>query len=102
MGGFGTWALAIAQPTRFAAILPVCGGGDPAKVSVLKDLPIWVVHGDADPIVPISQSQGMVDALKAAGAKDLRFDVLPGIGHDSWTQTYSQDTVYEWFAKQHR
>ena len=31
MGGFGTWALAAYQPNRFAAIVPICGGGDPSS-----------------------------------------------------------------------
>jgi len=39
MGGFGTWALAIQYPHRFAAIAPICGGGDTSKVCVLKNVP---------------------------------------------------------------
>ncbi|MBI3469587.1 MAG: prolyl oligopeptidase family serine peptidase, partial [Planctomycetes bacterium] len=48
MGGFGTWSLAAAYPERFAAIVPICGGGDPASAKRLKDLPIWVFHGAKD------------------------------------------------------
>ena len=53
MGGFGPWYLAMAYPHRFAAIAPVCGGGDPDRVCVLKDLPIWTFHGAKDTVVPI-------------------------------------------------
>src|SRR5438067_11719457 len=42
MGGFGTWELASQAPQRFAAIAPICGGGNPALARRIKDLPIWV------------------------------------------------------------
>jgi predicted peptidase len=101
MGGFGTWALAIAQPKRFAAIAPICGGGDPNSVGVLKDVPVWVTHGDADPAVPISQSQEMVDALTKAGG-NVRFDIIKGGGHDVWTDVYASDAIYTWFLSHKR
>ena len=51
MGGYGTWALAARRPELFAAAVPICGGGDPATVNVLKNLPIWVFHGGLDKVV---------------------------------------------------
>src|SRR5262245_26364635 len=66
MGGFGTWALAAAYPDKFAAAVPICGGGNPADARKLKDLPIWVFHGAKDPTVPLKSSEAMVQALKAA------------------------------------
>ncbi len=99
MGGFGTWALATAQPERFAAIAPICGGGDPEEACVLAEMPIWVFHGDADPIVDISWSREMVAALRECGAENVRFTVYEGVGHDSWTRTYESPTLYEWFLK---
>src|SRR5262249_8846284 len=73
MGGFGTWALAAATPERFAAIVPICGGGNPATAARLKDLPVWVFHGAKDTTVPPKRSEAMVAALKAAGARDVKF-----------------------------
>ena len=32
MGGFGTWSLASMYPERFAAIAPVCGGGEVRQI----------------------------------------------------------------------
>lgn len=43
MGGFGAWAWAAARPERFAALAPICGGGDPDWADRLKALPVWVV-----------------------------------------------------------
>ncbi len=55
MGGFGTWSLAEKYPDRWAAIVPCCGGGDPAKAKEIKDIPCWVFQGEADPAVPVRQ-----------------------------------------------
>ncbi len=102
MGGYGTWDLAIRQPDRFAAIAPICGGGIPFLAARhLKDLPTWVFHGAKDQVVPISESERMVDALKAAGG-NVRFTVYPEAGHDSWTQAYNNPELYDWLLSHHR
>jgi len=101
MGGYGTWALAIEYPSRFAAIAPICGGGNPLKAKYIKDLPAWVFHGAKDQVVPVKSSQEMVDALKEAGG-NVQFTVYPEAGHDSWTETYDNPELYEWFLKHHR
>lgn len=100
MGGFGTWSLATAYPELFAALAPICGGGLPDFVSLLKDVPVWAFHGAEDDAVKLEAGQRMVDALRASGG-NVRFTVYPGIGHDSWTQTYDNPALYEWFL-QHR
>lgn len=101
MGGYGTWALAAAHPDRFAAIAPICGGGDPKSASKLKDLPIWVFHGAKDPTVPVARSEEMVQALKDAGA-DVKFTVYPEARHDSWTVTYDNPEFYTWLLSHKR
>ncbi len=101
MGGFGTWALAIDQPKRFAAIAPICGKGDASKVDVLKDVPTWVFHGAKDNLVPLKESQAMVDALKAAGGNP-KFTIYPEAGHDSWTETYDSAEFWKWLLDQRR
>jgi len=101
MGGFGTWEWATRNPDRFAAIAPMCGGGNTALARRLKSLPIWVFHGDADPTVPVKNSDNMVEALKAAGA-DVKYTRYPGVGHDCWTQSYNNPELFEWFLSHHR
>ena len=101
MGGFGTWALASANPERFAAIAPICGGGQPFMARRLRSLPIWVFHGAKDATVPIKMSQDMVDALKTAGA-DVKFTIYPEAGHDSWTATYDNPELFTWFLEHTR
>lgn len=101
MGGFGTWDLASRQPERFAAILPICGGGDEATAPRLTRLPIWCFHGDADTAVPVERSRGMIAAIRAAGGSP-RYTELPGVGHDSWTPAYRDPAVLDWLFAQRR
>ncbi len=101
MGGFGTWSLAASAPERFAAIAPICGGGDPATAPKLRHLAIWVFHGAKDKAVPVEKSQEMVDALKAVGA-NVRLTIYPDAEHDSWTRTYDDPQFWEWLLAQRR
>ncbi|HWE01969.1 MAG TPA: prolyl oligopeptidase family serine peptidase [Tepidisphaeraceae bacterium] len=101
MGGFGTWDLATNNPDRFAAIAPMCGGGQPALARRLKNMPIWVFHGEADGAVPFERSVEMVEALKKVG-NDVKFTSYPGVGHDCWTQSYANPDLYTWFLSHKR
>ena len=95
MGGFGTWEAIQKMPGRFAAAVPICGGGLPLGVEAAAGVPVWAFHGAMDPVVPIEMSVCMVRALRAAGG-DVRFTVYPDAGHDSWTETYADPELYTW------
>jgi predicted peptidase len=101
MGGYGSWDLAARMPERFAAVIPVCGGGDEATAPKLKALPIWCFHGDADRAVPVERSRTMVEAVKAAGGT-VKYTEYEGVGHDSWTPAYRDPATLEWLFKQRR
>jgi len=95
MGGHATWSLAIQYPERFAAIIPICAAGYPQDVYVLKDVPVWVFHGQKDDVVPITEGQQMVNALEKEGGS-VKFTIYPEAGHDAWTETYNNPEIYEW------
>jgi predicted peptidase len=101
MGGFGTWALAAYTPDRFAALVPICGGGEVLATRALTKVPIWVFHGAKDPVVPLKRSEDMVEGLKRAKAEP-KFTVYPDASHDSWTATYDNPEVWEWLFAQKR
>jgi len=101
MGSYGTWDMALEYPNRFAAIAPICGGGNPNRAGVLKKLPIWIFHGAKDEAVPLKKSQEMFDALKKVGG-DVKITIYPEASHDSWTETYNNPELYEWFLKHRR
>ncbi|MFC5404739.1 prolyl oligopeptidase family serine peptidase [Cohnella soli] len=97
MGGYGAWDLATKYPERFAAIMPLCGGGTPEKASVLAKLPVWAFHGAKDEIVPLQETLNMVEALKQCGG-NVKLTVFPDAGHDL-TDTYNDPMLYEWLLQ---
>ena len=100
MGGYGSWELAERMPERFAALVPICGGGDEAQANRLVGLPIWAWHGEADEAVPVERSRRMIAAIKQAGGTP-RYTELKGVGHDSWTAAYTgPDGVLPWMFEQ--
>lgn len=104
MGGYGTWSLALRHPQRFAAIVPICGGGRLLDILIsrgaareaMQSLGVRAFHGAKDPTVPMTESQRMVESLRRAGAKDVELTVYPEAKHDSWTETYAKPELYEW------
>ena len=100
MGGYGTWQMIEKHSDKFAAAAPICGGGNTALAKHrLKDIPIWVFHGAKDNAVPLEESEKMVKALKDSGNEQVKFTVYPEAGHDSWTETYNNPELYEWFLE---
>ncbi len=100
MGGYGTWETATRYPTLFAAIAPICGRGDPALTERIKHLPTWIFHGKKDTVVPFKHSKAMYDALKQYG--NTEFTVYPEADHDSWTESYENKRLYDWFLSHRR
>jgi predicted peptidase len=101
MGGSGTWETAARFPARFAAIVPICGSGDPLEAERLKDLPVWAFHGAKDDVVPVSGTKDVVDALRKIGGR-VRCTIYPEARHDSFTPAYATDELYTWLLEQRR
>lgn len=100
MGGYGTWVLAMKHPEEFAAIAPVCGGGDTSNAWKLRNIPVWCFHGALDNVVPIAGSENMVKAASRYNP-NVRFTVYPDKNHNSWDTTYNtSDTLYNWLLAQ--
>ncbi len=101
MGGFGTWRLAFYAPEKFAAIAPICGGGETYWAKRIARLPVWAFHGGKDPGVPVARSESMIAAIKKSGG-DAMLTIYPEAGHDAWTETYDNPKLYEWLLEQKR
>jgi len=96
-GGRGTMECADALAWSFAAIAPICGWNTRPDIGPrLRDMPIWLFHGDADPVVPVTDTLEVETALKAAGGSP-RCTIYPGVGHDSWVQAYAEPELPAWF-----
>ncbi len=101
MGGYGSWDLGTRLAERWAAVAPICGGGDELYADRLAGVPVWAWHGAADEVVPVSKSRTMIEAIRQAGGSP-QYTELPGVGHDSWTPAYTNpDGLLPWlFAQQ--
>ena len=101
MGGYGAFELALRYPDWFAALAPVCGGGDERLAARLAGLPISIWHGDADRAVPVARSERWAEALTALGeTPDVH--ILPGVGHDAWNHAYAPGGCLPWLFAQRR
>ncbi len=118
MGGNGAWGLAHDEPKMFSAIVVVCGFAGPfhdfkgivpdgrpnpyaALAHSIAALPVWIVHGDADPVVPVNDSRQMAAELKALGG-DVHYRELPGVGHNAWDDAFADPQLPVWLFQQHR
>lgn len=118
MGGNGSWYLAYHHGRRFAAVAVICGfvasrgpfagilppdTADPYQkiADAIKQLPVLIVHGEIDAVVPVSESRRMHEALSAAGAR-VRYVELPGVNHNAWDATYGSPGLVEWLFGQQR
>jgi predicted peptidase len=110
MGGYGTWDLGLKYPERFAAIAPICGGGETIapllasaqQAAARKSLGVWAFHGAKDTLVLPEESERMVNFLKRAGMPDVKLTIYPEAEHDAWTETYNNPEFYEWLLKHQR
>ena len=109
MGGFGAWLLAIQQPDRFAAVVPICGGfdGSTAELPIraaakrIAKIPQWAFHGDADDIIRVEHSRQVIGALRREGA-EVRYTEYAGVRHNSWDRAYAETELLPWLLAQRR
>ena len=100
MGGFGTWDLITRYPGRFAAAVPICGGGDTQVAAQAAKTPVWAFHSSDDPVVKVVRTRAMIDALRQAGGQP-RYTEYTSLGHHSWSKAYAEPDLLPWLFAQH-
>lgn len=101
LGGYGTWDIITRRPTTFTAAVPICGGGNTSKASLIAKTPVWAFHGDEDERVNVSESRSMIAALKKAGGQP-RYTEYKGVGHNSWERAFREPDFLSWIFAQTR
>ena len=101
MGGLGAFDLLMRRPDFFAAALPVCGGGEPSKANLIKNIPLWITHGALDNSVPVEYSRNIVAALKKEGS-NVKYTEFSTLGHFIWQETYYNNAILEWLFEQNK
>jgi predicted peptidase len=102
MGGYGTWDCLARWPEKFAAAVPICGGGDEKTISAkAAQIPLWAFHSSDDPWVDVSGSRTMVSALRRAGGNP-RYTEYDCYGHECWEPAYADPELFPWLFSQCR
>lgn len=102
LGGFGVWTTIGAYPNVFAAILPICPGGNAlSKASAIaaEDVPVWGFHGDNDNVVSYTVTTKMVGAINSCPEKPnplSKATIFPGLGHVIWDKVYKETNALDW------
>ncbi len=98
-GGTACWQLATQYPERFAAMAVICGlTPEPYAHWIDPKIGIRVYHGDADPVIPVAESDRMVARLRELG-HEVEYTRYPGVGHNSWDLAYGSPGFFEWFQQ---
>ena len=72
MGGYGTWDALARFPEKFAAAMPISGGGNKeAARTVFKGKPVWAYHGAVDGLILPANTDQLTDAMRAMGGRPL-------------------------------
>ncbi len=106
LGGSGTWFIAAKHPDIFAAIAPMSGFTSHSRfidenTHALTNLPIWSFHGMDDLVVPVSETNRMLNKLESVNSK-LKVTIEPGVGHWIHWLVYPKEELYEWFLSHRR
>jgi lysophospholipase L1-like esterase len=100
MGGFGVWDCLTRFPERFAAAIPMCGGGDEATVTpAVARVPLWTFHSVDDGAVKVKRTRNMIQALRQLGGHPIYFEYI-GKGHWVWSTAYAQPELFPWLFAQ--
>lgn len=102
MGGFGSWDLLARHGARFAAGMPICGGGAPAYANLLARIPIRTFHGSDDDAVPVNGTRQMYAAIRRAGGDMIDYTEFDGEGHCIWDAVYADRDNIDWLFRQTR
>lgn len=100
MGGFGTFESLSNYPDKYAAAMPICGGGSLRDTErYAKNTALWIFHGSDDTTVSPEFSRQLYKELKSKGA-DVRYTEYPGVGHGSWRNAFVEPEFFPWlFSK---
>ena len=103
MGGMGTFETVHRWPNRFAAAMPICGGGNTAAYDKrVKDIAFHVYHGDKDAVVDVNLSRNMVQRLNDLKVKSVEYTEYPGVNHNSWDNAFADPDFLGWMFRQQR
>ena len=100
MGGAGTLYLGVKYPSIWAALGPIAPAAftlDPDSLKAIPNMPVVLVQGDVDEMVPIANTRKWADKLKELNMT-YEYDEMPGLTHGPIIEG-ALPSVYAFFAK---
>jgi predicted esterase len=104
MGGAGALYLAIKYPQRWAAVAalaPAAFAVDREGLARIPKMPIMLVHGDMDTVVPVTVGRAWAEAMKSIPMKDYQYIEVPGGDHGTVIGSH-QAELFAFFARHSR
>jgi predicted esterase len=104
MGGAGALYLAIKYPQRWAAavaLAPAAFTVDQEGLGRIPKMPILLVHGDMDTVVPVTVGRAWAEAMKSVPMKTYQYIEVPGGDHGTVIGSH-QTEIFAFFAKHSR
>lgn len=96
-GGYGVINFTATYPDKVAAAMALCGGAGVKDLCGLNEVPLWILHGTADNVVPLSCSQYVVNEMIRCGdTSRLIFDKLPNEDHSHLGRIFYLKSAYDW------
>ena len=95
MGGYGVWDALQRRPDFFAAGVPICGGGDTSKSSLISNIPLWSWHGEKDDVISVQRSREMDDAIRESGGKP-KYTEIKNRDHGVWVDVWDSKELWNW------
>jgi len=102
MGGAGTWHLGSKYADTWAGLAPIAPAafGQPTGLDKIKHIPVIVVQGDNDNLVPVAGTRRWVDKLEELGVTHEYLE-LPGGGHGDVIGK-GMPKIFEFFESQQK
>ena len=102
LGGQGTYHLGEKYNDIWAGLAPISGAGgipDSTAAERYKAIPMLIMHGNKDSIVPVATSRRSVLALQAVGAPHIYLE-FPGMDHEFWIRRGADhmENVFRFFS----
>lgn len=97
MGGYGAWSYAVNGNYKLAALVPVCGYFHVSSevANKLKDMPIWLFHGEKDKNVYVDEAYQVIKKLEGVNP-NFKYTIYENGAHAIWDEAYETPELYDW------
>lgn len=101
LGGIGAYGAARYYPDIFAAAVPISGEWNPLDAAGMTKIPMLIMHGARDTILPASNSVEMAEMIKSYGGR-VHYAEFSSMAHNCPAPELYSDKVWTWLFSKKR